>query len=704
MTNRKAPFKELGVLLLILLFTSAKSFSQFIEDDNRVLNEFIVMLKPSHSIEALLQNTSSLRLKEVLSPRMNIFLLERNSKETPDEFLFSLKRNEYVKLAQFNHTGVKERSMIPNDSYFNQQWNMLNTGQAGGLPGADIQATDAWAINHDAVTCAGDSVVIAIVDGTIDLNHEDVNFFTNYNEVPGNSIDDDGNGYIDDVNGWNASQNNGNVQGNNDHSMHLAGIAGAKGNNSLGVAGVCWGAKIIPVVYGSTTESNVVKAYDYVREMRLLYNNTFGTKGAYIVATNSSFGIDFGEPTSYPIWCAMYDSMGYVGILSAAATTNINIDVETQGDIPTTCPSNFLIAVTNTTRTDTRNSSCGYGRTSIDLGAPGTQVFSSYHGNQYNVMSGTSMACPHVAGAVGAMYSAACCALIDYSYEQPAASALLMRDYILQGAEWISSMNNITSTNGRLNLYRAMMNLNKYNCDSCDFSIGINKTAITCKNANDGMLSLAIDSGSSSVYTILWSDTSSNTNLLNRGEGFYTVRVTDSNGCSRFASAELHNPDSVTISNVTFVPADSTGTGVIHIGAFAFNEPLMYSIDGINFQPNATFSIPTNGNYTVYVRNTSGCVVQQNILVSSVEKLPVGGYELKVYPNPVSEELMVYSEQFTNEKTTLKIFDAISRKIVEAILTTSNFKLCTANFSNGIYFLEVKTGNYSVTKKFVVAH
>ncbi len=687
---------------LCFLFTATKSIAQFIEVDNRVLNEFIVMLQPAHSIDALLQNTTSLKVKEVLSPRMNIYLLERNSTETPEQFLLSLKLNEHVKLAQFNHIGIKERSLIPNDSYFNQQWNMFNTGQSGGLPGADIQATDAWAINHDAVTCAGDSVVIAIVDGTIDLNHEDVNFFTNHNEIPGNSIDDDGNGYIDDVNGWNSSQNNGNVQGNNDHSMHLAGIAAAKGNDSLGVAGVCWGAKIIPVVYGATTESNVVKAYDYVREMRLLYNTTFGTKGAYIVATNSSFGVDFGEPSSYPIWCAMYDSMGYVGILSATATANLNIDVETQGDMPTTCPSNYLIAVTNTTRSDTRNSGAAYGKTSIDLGAPGTQVFSTYHANQYNVMSGTSMATPHIAGTVAAMYSAACCGLIDYSYEHPEEAALLIRDYILQGAEWISSMNNVTTTNGRLNLYRAIVNLNKYNCDSCDFSIGINKTAITCKNRNDGMLSVAIDSGSSSVYSILWSDSSSNTILTNQSQGFYNVTVTDGNGCSRFASAELHHPDSVIISNVTFVPADSTNAGAIHIGAFAFNEQLMYSIDGVNYQQNATFSIPTNGNYTVYVRNTSGCVVQQNVLVSSVEELQVAGYELKVYPNPVSDELTVYSLQFTAEKTTLQIFDATGRKIVEAIPVTSNFKQQTANFASGIYFLSTESWHQKLTRRFVV--
>lgn len=696
--------KPVSVLFIFcFLLNATKSFSQFTEEDNRILNEFIVMLKPAHSIDALLQNTSSLKVKEVLSPRMNIYLLERNSNTSPEEFLLSLQRNEHVKLAQFNHTGIKERSLIPNDAHFSDQWNMLNIGQTGGLPGADIQAPDAWAINHDAVTCAGDSVVIAIVDGGVDLNHEDINYFTNYNEVPGNSIDDDGNGYIDDVNGWNFFQNNGNVGSPSTHTMLISGISAAKGNDSVGVAGVCWGAKILPVIYAQSTESEAVKAYNYVREMRLLYNTTFGTKGAYIVSTNSSWGTDFGNPADNPIWCLMYDSMGYVGILSVAATANLNIDVDTQHDMPTECSSNYLITVTNTTSTDMRNTQAAYGKVSIDLGAPGTFVYSTLSNNQYGApQTGTSFSAPHVAGAVAAMYAGACCGLIDYSYEHPEAASLLMRDYLLDGAEWVSSMNNRTTTNGRLNLYRAIMNLNKYNCDSCDFNIGINKTAITCKNSNDGMLSLSIDSGSSSVYTILWSDTSSNANLSNRGEGFYTVTVTDSSGCSRFASAELHNPDSVIISSINTIPADTSNPGNISVGAFAFNESLMFSIDGINYQQNSTFSIPTNGNYTVYVRNTSGCVVQQNILVSSVEELQVAGYELKVYPNPVSDELTVYSLQFTTEKTTLQIVDITGKKIVEAIPASSNFKLQTTNFANGIYFLSTESSHQKRTSRFVV--
>ena len=130
----------------------------------------------------------------------------------------------------------------------------------------------------------------------------------------------------------------------------------------------------------------------------------------------------------------------------------------------------------------------------------------------------------------------------------------------------------------------------------------------------------------------------------------------------------------------------------------------MYSIDGINFQQTATFSIATNGNYTVYVRNTSGCVVQQNIVVSSVDELMLAGYELKVYPNPVGDELTVYSLQFAEEKTTLQIVDATGRKIVEAVPTTSSFKLQTANFANGVYFLEVTTKNITARKKIVIAH
>lgn len=687
-------------LMLLLVLSATKLFSQYQEDDNRILNEFIVMLKPGHSVKQLLIDIPHTKTKECLSPRMNIYLLERNTTDGAEDFLFILRQNGHVKVAQFNHS-FEQRSLVPNDTFFNLQWNMLNTGGSGGVAGADIEATEAWDISNDEITADGDTIVIAIIDNKVDIYHEDLNFYTNYGEVPGNGIDDDGNGYIDDVNGWNAGANNGVTQGIDFHTMHCAGIAAAKGNNSKGVAGVCWGAKILPVVYGLAIESNVVKAYDYIRTMRINYDNSFGTQGAFIVATNTSFGVNNGNPIDYPIWCLWYDSLGYAGILSVAATANSNVDVDVVHDMPTECPSNYLITVTNTMLTDQRNAGSAYGKISIDLGAPGTAVYSTTPANTYGYLTGTSMSAPHVAGAVCALFSAACKAFIYTYKEYPDSLSLLMKKYLLDGTEWNSSLHNITATSGRLNLFRAVTNLKQFDCDSCNFNIGIEKVPISCRPVNDGAMLVTVDTGSIFDYDIAWSHGPTSPECLSMQPGFYTVIVTDtSSGCRRFATSELHYPDAISISAVNIIAATDSTPGNVTVVATAGNEVLMYSIDGTNYQQTATLSVPTNGNYTVYVKNTTGCVVQQNVLVSGVEELRIMNYELRIFPNPADDWVTVYSVQFSEAKLPLQVFDLSGRIIYEATPIDHHHQLPIANYESGIYFL--RYGN--TTKKFAVMH
>lgn len=685
----------------LLLFICTQLFAQFEEEVNPVASEFIMMLKPEHHITSLLQEMPAVAVKECLSERMKIYLLKKNETTTDEALLYALKNNAHVKLAQFNHQ-FAERTVTPNDPNFNQQWNMLNTGQSSGYPGADIEATEAWQLNTGNLTADGDTIVIAVIDGKVDLLHEDINFFTNYSEVPGNGIDDDNNGYIDDVNGWNAYLNTGDVSGIYDHSMHIAGIAAAKGNNGLGVAGVCWGAKILPVVYGSTIESNVVKAYDYVREMRLLYANTFGTKGAFIVSTNSSFGVNNGLAGNYPIWCAMYDSMGAAGILSAGATANTNTNVDLMHDIPTECPSNYLITVTNTTRNDVKNVGAAYGKTTIDLGAPGTQVFSSYHGNQYNTMTGTSMSTPHVAGVIAAMYAAACKGLIDACHEHPDSVALLVKDYLLDASEWNSSLNNITTTNGRLNMYRAIQNLKRYNCDSCGFDLQIEKSDITCSDAADGVLWTLLNPGPVNDYNIVWSNSITGYQCTALASGFYMVSVTDTNGCSRTYTEELHTPDSIQILSVNTVPADGGNNGNITINAAAGNEQLLYSIDGISYQSGYIFTILTNGSYTVYVKNISGCVVQQTVVISGTEEVADDKLNLSLSPNPASNELNLSVNASRNAILPLRISDILGHTLLQTMQPfnsgLSSTTLDTSTLPNGIYLLHLG----GVSQKFVV--
>jgi hypothetical protein len=431
-----------------------------------VPGELIVLLKKDADVTQLLSasnpESNELRVLHCLNRRMNIWLIGFSEWNEEKKILSEIRANKNVHAAQFNH--ITELRVEPNDVNFGQQWNLLNVAQTGGTMDADIDANDAWNITSGGVTAAGDTVVIAVVDDGIDLLQEDLLFWKNENEIPLNSMDDDGNGYVDDYDGWNAVSHNGVIPVTS-HGTHVSGIAAARGNNSIGISGINWNAKILPVKGSSSSEATVVEAYGYVYDLRKQWNESGGTEGAFVVVTNSSFGVNLGQPENFPIWCAMYDSLGSLGILNAGATTNSNVDVDVQGDMPTACSSDWLITVTNSNNIDVRNNS-GYGDTTIDLAAPGTAIISTDVGNSYTLKTGTSMASPHVAGAVALLYSIPCEAfLTDYAAD-PAATALLFKNFILDNVDEVTDLSFTTLSGGRLNVYNAMIAaMNHYGCD-----------------------------------------------------------------------------------------------------------------------------------------------------------------------------------------------------------------------------------------------
>ncbi len=328
---------------------------------------------------------------------------------------------------------VAERDFIvfpcvtPNDPSYSQLWGMHNTGQTGGINDGDIDAPEAWEFSTGSA-----NVLVGVIDTGVDATHLDLrdNMWTNPAEIAGNGIDDDANGFIDDVQGWDFYTDDNLAADENGHGTHCSGTIGATGNNSTGVAGVCWDVSIVPIrflgPYGGTTSDGI----DSVN-----YSTALGVD----LTSNSWGGGGFSSLLEQAI-----ASANTAGILFVAAAGNDSVNNDTSPHYPSSYAGPNVISVASTAATDTLSTFSNYGITSVDLAAPGTSIYSTVPGNGYGLKSGTSMATPHVSGALALLRAI-----------NPSVGHLELKQHLLDNTDPLAALASITVSGGRLNVAKA---------------------------------------------------------------------------------------------------------------------------------------------------------------------------------------------------------------------------------------------------------
>ena len=324
---------------------------------------------------------------------------------------------------------ITPQATTPNDPGYSQLWGLNNIGQSGGTADADIDAPEAWDIQK-----GNPNLVIGVIDTGVDYDHPDLsaNIWTNPGEIAGDGIDNDSNGYIDDVRGWDFAYNDNNPMDVDGHGTHVAGTIAGKGNNGVGVTGVAWNAKIMPLKFLNDTgwgyTSDAISAINYATAKGVkLTNNSWGG-GGYSQALSDAI-----------------NTAGQQGALFIAAAGNSSQNTDTTPAYPASYNLSNIISVASTTRTDGLSYFSNYGATTVDLGAPGSDIYSAWPNSTYNTISGTSMASPHVTGAAALLWS-----------QNPTWTAQQVKNKLMQTTDPISALSGKTVTGGRLNINNAL--------------------------------------------------------------------------------------------------------------------------------------------------------------------------------------------------------------------------------------------------------
>jgi subtilisin family serine protease len=408
-----------------------------------VAGEIIVRLKENVDKEKVAELHAALSSKVLgRKPALRLERIQLRDGLDEDKALEHYRASNMVEMAGRN--ALRYFNVTPNDPQFASQW---GHGASG--------APESWEF-----TTGSTDVVVAVIDTGIRFLHPDLagNIWVNPNEIPGNNIDDDNNGYVDDVRGWNFANNNANPTDGDagSHGTRVSGIIGAGGNNAIGITGVAWNIRIMPLkVFPDGVDSamswDVIDALDYARD-----------NGARVV--NCSFGGSAYDSDEYLAFAELRNA----GILAVCAAGNGAEDNGTpvNTDVTPYYPSSYnldnIVSVAAGNQTDGLAYFSNYGAASVDLTAPGVNILSTVNNTGYDYENGTSMAAPFVSGVAGLILS-----------RKPGWYYPELKAAILNTVTKIPLLSGKVLSGGKLNAHYALCSSGTATGDvTCDNSVG----------------------------------------------------------------------------------------------------------------------------------------------------------------------------------------------------------------------------------------
>lgn len=430
----------LGMGILLLGFSQASTAKTPVE---AVPGEYVVKLKSGVSTMSMGSLSQALggQVVEKISPQSEAVLLRRQMLENSSFVINALEQNPYVEYAEPNYIYrvVGGTTKSPSDPELGKLWGLINTGQevSGdmpavlGKPGIDIDAKRAW-----EVETGSRDVLVAVIDTGVDYTIADLrpNMWTNAAELNGTAgVDDDNNGFVDDVYGYDFANKDGDPKDDHGHGSHVSGTIAGNGDDGVGVVGVAWKAKVMGIKFlsasGGGTLEDAVKSIDYATQM-----------GAQIMS-NSWGGGGYSQ--------ALYDSIERAnkkGILFVAAAGNSSSNNDEDPGYPASYDNSNIISVAAIDSTGQLASFSSYGKTSVDVAAPGVNIYSTIPGG-FDAWSGTSMATPHVSGVAVLLLA-----------KEPNLSLADLRERIIKTARPLAALNRKVASGGLVNAYHALTN------------------------------------------------------------------------------------------------------------------------------------------------------------------------------------------------------------------------------------------------------